>query len=86
MLIVVGISTIISGAVENFSFSLTAGFMMLFFSWCFDSIYMKCSKCGMPFRDTFNRDVLKRYRGLHYIVHLLSLVECENPDCKQELE
>ena len=85
-LVMIGVAGIVTGILTEDNFFLFGGFALFMISWPFDTIFMKCDKCGVTFRFAFGHAVLRKYRGVNYMTHLMKIKKCENPDCKQELE
>jgi len=85
-LVIIGIAGIVTGLLTDDTRFLYPGFSIFIVSWPFDTIFMKCDKCGVTFRFAFGHPVLRKYRGVNYLMHLMKIKKCENPNCKHELE
>ena len=85
ILVILGVAGVVTGLLIEDNFFLFTGFVLFSVSWPFDTIFMKCEKCGVSLRHAFNHAVLRKYRGINYITHLMKLEKCQNPNCKQEL-
>ena len=85
-LVIIGVAGIATGLLTGDGFFLFGGFVFFAVSWPFDTIFLKCDKCGVTFRFAFEHAVLSKYRGVNYLLHLMKIKQCENPKCKHDLE